>query len=180
MAKAFLMRTQTQAVFDTERLEFREPGFTKDTERLYMGGLTENLHIPNEEYVSGMITERLASHGPKMLTTAQLEEQHADGTLAYNTETGSLLLRLGVNSVPIAMKRDVPARTQVEIVVEAININPDGSVLLTEFSRGVLMIFVDGILCSTASSAAKRYTYDAQTRQLRVIGCTEGSVISYF
>jgi len=90
MAKAFLLRTQTQLIFDTIRLEFREPGFTKDTERLYMGGLTENLHIPNEAFVSTMIDEKLLTHGPKMGTTAQLATQHVPGTLAYNTETGSL------------------------------------------------------------------------------------------
>ena len=45
---------------------------------------------------------------------------------------------------------------------------------------GVFMIFVDGILCSTSSHAAKRYTYDAQSKNLRVLGAVEGSVISYF
>jgi len=181
MAKAFLLRTQTQLIFDTIRLEFREPGFTKDTERLYMGGLTENLHIPNEAFVSTMIDEKLLTHGPKMGTTAQLATQHVPGTLAYNTETGSLYLQVGQNPVPIAMKRDIPSRTQVEITIEAIHIDAgDGSVLLTEFDRGVFMIFIDGILCSTSSTAAKRYIYDAQTRQVRVIGCVEGSILSYF
>jgi len=79
------------------------------------------------------------------------------------------------------MKRDIPSRTQVEITIEAIHIDAgDGSVLLTEFDRGVFMIFIDGILCSTSSTAAKRYIYDAQTRQVRVIGCVEGSILSYF
>jgi len=181
MAKAFLMRTQSQELFNSTRLEFREPGFTKDTERFYMGGLSKNLHIPNEDYVTKMIGEHLASHGPKMGTTAQLSEHHVDGTFAYNTETGSLSLMLGETPVPIAFKHDTPSRAQVDVVVEAAHISSeDGSVLITDFRKGVFMIFVDGILCTTLTNSAKRYAFDNETKRLKVFGCVEGSVISYF
>jgi hypothetical protein len=48
MAKALLLRTENDQVFSEQKLEFREPGFSKDAEKFYIGGLLGNIHIPNE------------------------------------------------------------------------------------------------------------------------------------
>lgn len=181
MAQALLLRTEADEIFQSKRLEFREPGFSRDLEKFYMGGLTENIHIPSEKFVGDMIKAALAENGPKFATTAILEETHVAGTFAFNTDTNRLLLKVGDAPVAIALKAEIPGTDQIAIKVAAANIDiSDGSVLLENFNRPVRMIFVDGILCSSEGTATKRYTYDSVAKKAFVFGCIDGSVISYF
>lgn len=181
MAQALLLRTEADEIFQSKRLEFREPGFSRDLEKFYMGGLNGNIHIPNEKFVEDMIKASLTSDGPKFATTAALEEGHVSGTFAFNTDTNRLLLKIEDTPVAIAMKSELPSSDQIAVKVTTANIDAnDGSVLLENFTRSVRMIFVDGILCSSESTATKRYTYDTAAKKVFVFGCIDGSVISYF
>jgi hypothetical protein len=181
MAKALLLRTEQDSVFANTRLEFREPGFSKDAEKFYIGGMIANIHIPNETFVSQMITTALQDHGPKFGTTATLVEGHKEHTFAFNTETNKLLLKISGVPIAIPTRGELANAEQTSVVVEAANIDAgDQHVLLSNFTRATRMIFVDGLLCSNEATAAKRYTFNSQTNELKVYGCVENSVISYF
>jgi len=58
MSKAFLIKTEVDAVFQEKKLEFREPGFSKDLEKFYVGGITGNIHIPSKTFVDKMIQDK--------------------------------------------------------------------------------------------------------------------------
>jgi len=181
MSKAFLLKTQTDAIFKDKRLEFREPGFSKDLEKLYIGGLTDNIHIPNELFVRNMIKNSLSTHGPKFGTSATLEEGHIDGTFAFNTDTNKLLLKINGNPVAIPTRGELAASEQTTVTVESENIDDtDGHVRLENFNRATKMIYVDGILCIKGANGSKRYEFDPSTKLLKVYGCSDGSIISYF
>lgn len=181
MAKAFLMRTDKDAVFQQVRLELREPGFSKDLEKFYIGGLVENIHIPNESYVQNMIDTTLSTYGPTKGDTATLADKQQDGTFGFNTETNRLSLKVGSGSLLFPTVSELGAKEQIAVVVSDDNIDSsDGHVLLSSFTRPVKMIFVDGILCIKGGSADKRYEYDPDTKDMKVFGCVDGSTISYF
>jgi hypothetical protein len=181
MAKALLLRTEVDQIFSEKKLEFREPGFSKDAEKFYIGGLLANIHIPNETFVATMISIALSTHGPTFGTTAVLIEGHKNNTFAFNTDTNKLLLKVGETPVAIPTRGELATAEQTSVVVSAANIDAgDGHVLLVDFTRPTKMIFVDGILCSNEGTASKRYTFDSQTNELKVYGCVEGSVISHF
>jgi hypothetical protein len=128
-----------------------------------------------------MIATALSTHGPKFGTTAVLTEGHRDGTFAFNTDTNKLLLKVTGVAVAIPTRGELATAEQTSVVVSAANIDGgDGHVLLVEFTRPTKMIFVDGILCSNESTAPKRYTFNAQTNELKVYGCVDGSIISHF
>ena len=181
MSKAFLLKTEADAVFRDKKLEFREPGFSKDLEKLYVGGLTENIHIPNESFVDKMIKSKLSTHGPKFGTSAALEEGHIDGTFAFNTDTSKLLLKINGNPIAIPTRGELAASEQATVTVTSENIDDtDGHVRLENFNRPVKMIFVDSLLCIKGANGEKRYEFDPATKLLKVYGCSDGSIISYF
>ena len=182
MSKAFLLRTEKDDKFRTIKLEFREPGFSNDLEKFYVGGASGNIHIPNEEFVSNMISTELSSFGPTKGTTAALATTHVVGTFAFNSDLNRIIYKATEEaSITVATVSDILAKEQISVAIVSDNIDAnDGSVSFVEFTRPVKMIFVDGILCTNNAASAKRYTFDTATKTLKVFGAVDGSIVSYF
>lgn len=183
MAKAFLVRWGTQNDFDSIKLQIRELGFTIDNERLYVGGNDKNIHIPSEEYVSSMISEKLEEETLLSGTTIELQTKQLPGILAfdkdkrkisYNTPDGGGILYL-------ANEASLPLRKPVSVSVATENIDADdsNSVSIAGFTRPVEIIFRNGQLCTDLPSDTNRYSIDRASNILKVYNCADGDVISY-
>lgn len=180
MAKALLVRHGKDEEFQIKRLELREIGFSTDLEKLYIGGLDKNLYIPDEDAVKKLISDSIANTTIRSSTSASLAETFPSNSMAINSETGKLLVKIGGEEKRVIMASDTIGRNQINHVVLSEHIDADGSVSLASFTRPILMIFIDGILCLSSSTAEKRFTYDEATQLLKVYGASQGSVISYY
>ena len=182
MAKAFLMRTDKDAKFQTIKLEFREPGFSNDLEKLYIGGAEGNIHIPNEDYVTRMIEQSLSADSLLHQSTSDLQVNQTAHTIAFNTDLNKLVYKVSTDaSIAIPSSAEVPMGEQNTVTISSANIDSnDGSVIFADFNRTLKMIFIDGILCTNNSASEKRYTFDSATNTLKVFGASDGSIVSYF
>lgn len=183
MAKAFLVRWGTQNDFDAIKLQIREIGFTIDNEKMYIGGNDENLHIPNEAYVNGLISAAIPTYKPITGTSIQLLTIHPPGAIAYDSDEKRLIYKTGAGvAINIANTSDIPSQTSFSVKVDLANIDAgdNNSVTLTGYDRPIELIFLNGILCTTHSDDVRKYTVDRTAKTLKINGCSENDIISYF
>ena len=183
MAKAYLIRKGYQEEFDRIDLFARELGFTLDTNRLLIGDGEQNLHIPNEQFVANMILTGVAGYKPATGTTTELDSQHQNETIAYDTDTQRLIYKnsTGAKSI-LARTSELPLADPTAIIVAAENIDvgDQNSVSLTAFTRPSRMIFLNGVLCTKNANDPHNYFYDSATTTMKITECVAGDIISYF
>ena len=183
MAKAFLLRWGTQNDFDEIKLHVRELGFTIDNERLWLGGNDENIHIPNEQFLKSYVAGEVPKYQPVTGTTTELQTLQAPGALGYNTEENRLSYKTKAGQkIDIVSTSDLPLKSPISVVVaiENIDTNDDNSVLITGYNRPIELIFLNGKLCTKESTDSNRYEVDDTANTLKVYGCSENDIISYF
>lgn len=183
MAKAFLVRWGTQNDFDAIKLQIREIGFTIDNERLWVGGNDENLHIPNENFVKNMILTEVPKYKPLTGTSVELLTTHSPGALAFNkdgkhlvykTPTGQNLTLVDTSMMPSN------TATSVKVALENIDTADNNSVTINGYDRQIEMVFLNGVLCTIHPDDTRRYEVNRTDKTLKVYGCSENDIISYF
>lgn len=183
MAKAFLLRWGTQNDFDSIKLQTRELGVAIDTTKLYLGTDDANVHIPNEQFVSSMIASGLTQYKPAYGSTQDLQTTQKNGMLGYNVDTKRLRYKTPTGAViPLANTSDLPTKEPTVVTVAAANIDTadNNSVTLTSFVRPTIIIFLNGILCTSSDSDAHKYTLNELNSTIKINGCAENDIISYF
>jgi hypothetical protein len=183
MAKAFLIRWGTQNDFDAIKLLLRELGFAVDSEKLYIGGEDENIHIPKESYVRDLILGYLPKYAIPYGDSLALDSSQVLSGLGYNTVTEKLSYRRPVGSpVNIVIDKDMPAQTSTtfKVLLENIDTGDSNSVTLTGYNRPIEMIFRNGILCTTHADDEHRYVVDRDLDTLKIYNCLENDIIAYF
>jgi len=184
MAKAFLLRWGTQNDFDSIKLQVRELGFVVDTERLYVGGEDENIHIPNEIFIKNMILNYIPKYAIPYGNTLSLETSQVLSGLGYNTVTEKLSYKTPNSGslINIVVDKDMPSNVSstFKVLAENINTGDNNSVTLTGYNRPIEMIFKNGILCTTNADDQNRYIVDRNTNILKVYNCLENDIIAYF
>ena len=183
MAKAFLIRWGTQNDFDSVKLQVRELGFTIDNERLWIGGNDENIHIPNEQFLKSYVAGEVPKYQPVTGTTAELATLQAPGAIAYNSEESRLSYKTkSGQKINLASTVDLPSRSpiSVKVALENIDANDNNSVTITGYNRPIELIFVNGRLCTKEPTDPNTYSVDKASQTLKVYGCAENDIISYF
>ena len=183
MAKAFLIRWGFEQDFGDIKLQAREPGFAVDSEKLYIGTGDKNVHFPNEDFVSAMISDGVIKYKPMSGTTLELATNQISKTIAYNTDTKRLQYKTASGTiVQNAAAREIPTALPTSVVVQSANIDiHDGnSVTLAGITRPLKMVFLNGRLCSLETSDIHELTVDAASGTIKVKECVAGDIIAYF
>ena len=181
MAKAFLLRYGTENDFKSIKLQTRELGVAIDSEKLYLGLEDRNVHVPHEDLVAELISRSLSNYTHPTGTTAELTATQKTGTIAFDTELKRLRYKSQEGAISLVTPIDLPAKDPVSFVVESANIDTDdnNSVSLTGFTRPTRTVFLNGNLCTTQPTDAHRYSFDAETKVLKIYGCQEDDIIAY-
>jgi len=183
MAKAFLLRFGSEEDFKSIKLQLREPGFAIDSEKLFIGGTSRNLHIPNEEYVSKMINEHIDKRGILSGTSTDLAVSQPLLSFAYDTTLKRIVFKGGDGQRHIIVEnKDIPRRTGVSIKIAAENIETEdnNSVIIQGYNSPIEMIFKNGILCTVHPDDPNRYEVDRENNLLKIYNCAENDIITYF
>jgi hypothetical protein len=183
MAKAFLIRWGTQNDFDSIKLQLREFGFAVDTERVFIGGEDENLHIPNESYVRDMILNEVPKYSIPNGTAIEVSDKQVLSGLGYVYTSDTLTYKTPLGNIEeIVFKKNTPLKTSVTVKVldENIDANDNNSVTITGYNRPIEMIFLNGRLCTTHEDDPHRYIIDQDNSTLKIYGCVANDLISYF
>ncbi len=183
MAKAFLIRWGSQSDFDSIKLQTRELGYAIDTIRLFIGSEDANIHIPNEEYMRATILSEVPKYKITRGTDLELTTSQLPGALGYSIDNSKLSYKTTTGTVkPLAFSADIPAKTGLTVTVEASNIEilDNNSVTLTNYDRPIELIYLNGKLCTTSANDINRYMVDSGLKTLKINGCAEGDLITYF
>ena len=183
MAKAFLLRWGYQNDFDSIKLQTRELGFAVDTEKIYIGTDDSNVHLPNEGFVSTMITTGVALYKPTSGTTLELATTHLAGTIGYDTDEKRLKFKsLTGTIISLAKTTEIPVgdATSVVVAIENIDAGDNNSVLLTGYVRPVRLVFLNGILCTNNVADPHQYIVSEVNSTIKIKECAVNDIIAYF
>ena len=183
MAKAFLLRWGYQNDFDAIKLQTRELGYAVDSVKLFIGTDDANVHIPNEAFVSTMITNGVAKYKPVAGTALSLQASHLPGALAYSTDDKRIQYKTASGtSINVANLSDLPVGDAMSVIVSIENIATESfnSVTLNGFTSPIRMVFLNGSLCTNNPVDTHQYTVDSVAGTLTVKECTAGDIIAYF
>ncbi len=183
MAKAFLLRWGYQNDFDSIKLQTRELGFSIDSEKLYIGTDDANIHIPNEAFTKALAISEVLKYKPTIGTTLELLTTQVASSLAFNSEEKRIQYKNSSGAViKIVNMTDLPSGDAVSVVVASENIDAgdNNSVTLSDYTRPIRMIFLNGILCTNNANDAHMYTLDNINSTITIKECVAGDIIAYF
>jgi hypothetical protein len=183
MAKEFKIRWGYEEDFKNIKLAPREPGLAIDSNKFYMGTEAGNMHIPSEQYTDGMIDAKLASYKIPAKTTTELADEKYTGVLAYNSTIGRVQYKTSSGDIlKLAASRDLPLKMPITVQVAQENIeeNDNNSVTITGFERPIVMVFLNGVLCTTHASDQHKLTYDEENKAIKIDNCVAGDLITYY
>ncbi len=183
MAKAFLIRWGSQNDFEAIKLQTRELGYAIDTIRLYIGSEDGNIHIPNESFIMSKIAEEVPKYKVAAGTTVELNTVQLNGAFGFNTDIEKITYKTSSGGIKtMAYSSDLPTKTgyTVVVAVENIDAGDNNSVTLTDYERPIELIFLNGKLCTTHANDSNKYLIDSELKTLKIDGCEENDLITYF
>jgi len=183
MAKEYLVRYGTLQEFETIRLAVRELGFVVDVDQLMVGTSVGNKHIPNEDYVSNMILDSIHNAKIPSGTTTEVSSDEFREKIFFNTSINKLQYRDAddLNHTIVTffdMLKQKPVTKNVE--AEDIDTANNNTVTITGYDRPIVMVFLNGILCTENENDPHMITVDSTNGTLSIANCEVGDIISYF
>jgi hypothetical protein len=183
MAKEFKLRWGYEQDFETIKLAPRELGCAVDTNKFFLGTSMGNMHIPNETFVAKMIVDALDAKTVPSGTATDLSSEKYREKIAFNTTTNRLQYKdANDKTYKLLTPLDVMSSKPVSVQVSIDNIDTaDGnSVSINNFNRPIVMVFLNGVLCTEHQADPHRIVIDTDNRALKVYGCSENDIISYY
>ena len=182
MSKTLLLKqTELTETAIAEKLQVRELCVNLVTEKLYLrlrGGLS---HIVSETFMSEYVTQKLETRSLMTVSDSTDPATLIDKSVVFNSTATALQYIHGNSRITLASISQLPLNEPQTVEVSTANIDSvDGSVSLSNFTRPMIMVYIDGILCVPSANATKRYIFNTLTKELKVFGCQDGSVIAYY
>lgn len=183
-AKELLIRYAYEADLQTYRPAVREFVFTIDTEKVFMGTKEGAKQLAYIDEVRDIVEASLANRRVIYGTDTELSSKLKQAQWGYSTTLDRpVIISPKTNArMVIATGVDLLKKEPTVVIVQEDNINADdnNSVILADFRRPTILVFVNGILSTSHASDPKRYEYNEDTKVLKLYNMQAGDRIAYY
>jgi len=183
-AKELLLRYGYEDDFERINLKVRELGFAVDTDKLYIGTSQGNAHIPNFIEVTNKIKEMIKNRRIKFGDEAYINSNLLPAQMGFNTTKHRIEVIDPTTNIrqTYITKADhlLNVPKTIKLSDDDIDHDDNDSITLTDFTRPIIMVFLNGALVTDHSDDPHTYSYDTDKKELKVTGCSDGDLLSFY
>ena len=183
-AKELLIRYAYEADLQTYRPAVREFVFTIDTEKVFMGTKEGAKQLAYVDEVREIVEESLANRKVLFGTDVELATNLKQAQWGFSTTIDRpVIISPKTNArMVVATRADLIKKEPKVVIVQEdhINANDGNSVVIVDFTRPAILIFVTGVLCTSDASDPHRYVYDESAKTIKIYNMQAGDRIAYY
>jgi hypothetical protein len=184
IAKTLLIRWAYSQDLKTYKPATREFVYTVDVNRVYIGTSEGPKQLAYTDDIDIKISAALDSYKFKVATDSQLASTLLPGQAAFNTDIQRIqfLNPLTNTRQTYVTKQDLPLKEAFTIVIQDDHIDTDdnNSVTISGFKRPIVLVFVNGRLCTNNPNDPHQYVYDEARSTLKIYNMSSGDLVAYF
>jgi hypothetical protein len=184
IAKTLLIRWAYSQDLKTYKPATREFVYTIDDNRTYIGTSEGPKQLAYTDDIDIKINAALDAYKFKTGTDSSLETHLLPGQAAFNLDKQRIQFLNPMTNTrqTYVTTQDLPTKEAFTVVVQEDNIDTDdnNSVTISGFKRPIIMVFVNGRLCTNNENDPHKYEYDEFSKTLKIYNMSSGDLIAYF
>jgi len=184
IAKTLLIRWAYSQDLKTYKPATREFVYTVDDNRVYIGTSEGPKQLAYTDDIELKINKALLEYKFLVGTEQQLASTLLPSQAAFNLDIQRIQFLNPMTNTrqTYVTTQDLPMKEAFTVVVQDDNIDTDdnNSVTISGFKRPIIMVFVNGRLCTNNSNDPHPYKYDEAAKTLKIYNMSSGDLIAYF